>query len=80
MALLFGILVLLLLANQVAAGLALTIFGTGLSALIGKSFVGNAVPPPPKLDLPLLSDLPVIGPILFRQDAWSMAPSCCWLW
>ena len=69
MALIFGVLVLLLLANQVAAGLALTIFGTGLSALIGKSFVGNAVPPLPKLDLPILSDLPVIGPILFHQDA-----------
>ena len=52
-----------------ATGLALTIFGTGLSALIGKSFVGNGVPPLPKLDLPLLSDLPVIGPILFHQDA-----------
>ena len=69
MAFIFGVLVLLLLANQVAAGLALTIFGTGLSALIGKSFVGNGVPPLPKLDLPLLSDLPVIGPILFHQDA-----------
>ena len=69
MALIFGVLVLLLLANQVAAGLALTIFGTGLSALIGKSFVGNGVPPLPKLDLPVLSDLPVIGPILFHQDA-----------
>jgi len=69
MALIFGVLVLLLLANQVAAGLALTIFGTGLSALIGKSFVGNGVPPLPKLDLPILSDLPVIGPILFHQDA-----------
>src|SRR4029077_3393146 len=38
-------------------------------ALIGKTFVGNAVPPLPKLYLPVLTDLPVIGPILFRQDA-----------
>jgi simple sugar transport system permease protein len=68
-ALIFAVLTLLLLANQVAAGLALTIFGTGLSALIGKGFVGNAVPPLPKLDLPVLSSLPVLGPILFGQDA-----------
>ena len=69
MAFVFGVLTLLLLANQVAAGLALTIFGTGLSALIGKSFVGNAVPVLPKLNLPILSGLPFIGPILFQQDA-----------
>jgi len=69
MSLIFAILSLLLLANQVAAGLALTIFGTGLSALIGKGYVGAAVPTLPKLQLPVLSDLPVLGPILFHQDA-----------
>ena len=69
MAFVFSILTLLLLANQVAAGLALTIFGTGLSALVGKAFVGSAVPTLPKLQLPLLSDLPFIGPLLFHQDA-----------
>ncbi|HZT20501.1 MAG TPA: ABC transporter permease [Dongiaceae bacterium] len=68
LALVFSVLILLLLANQVAAGLALTIFGTGLSALIGKGFVGAAVPQLPKLDLPLLSDLPFLGPVLFHQD------------
>lgn len=44
-ALLFGFLVLSLNSNQVATGLALTIFGTGLSSLIGLSFVGRIVPP-----------------------------------
>ena len=68
MAFVFSVLTLVLLANQVAAGLALAIFGTGLSALIGKGFVGNAVPPLPKLDLPVLSNLPALGPILFHQD------------
>ena len=45
MALIFAILTLTFLANQVATGLALTIFGTGLSALVGASYVGAAVEP-----------------------------------
>jgi ABC-type uncharacterized transport system permease subunit len=69
MALIFSVLTIVLLANQVATGLALAIFGTGLSALIGKGFVGAAVPPLPKLHLPVLTDLPLLGPILFHQDA-----------
>jgi general nucleoside transport system permease protein len=69
LALVFAVLTLILLANQVATGLALTILGTGLSALIGKNFVGIAIAPLPKLELPILSDLPAIGPILFNQDA-----------
>jgi general nucleoside transport system permease protein len=68
-ALVFAVLVLQFLANQVATGLALTIFGTGLSALVGVRYVGTTVPPLPRLHLPVLSDLPVLGPILFGQDA-----------
>ena len=69
MALIFGILTLTFLANQVATGLALTIFGTGLSALVGAGYVGTAVPPLPKLAIPGVSDLPYLGPILFGQDS-----------
>jgi simple sugar transport system permease protein len=69
MALIFAVLTLSLHANQVAAGLALTIFGIGLSALIGAGFVGFARQPLPQLDLPYLTSLPVVGPILFGQDA-----------
>jgi simple sugar transport system permease protein len=69
MAMVFCVLSLSLLANQVATGLALTIFGTGLSALMGTSYVGRALQPLPKLYIPGLSDLPVIGQILFHQDA-----------
>ena len=64
----FGILVLIFLANQVATGLALTIFGIGLSALVGTGFVGIALEPLPKLDLGPISAVPVIGQILFGQD------------
>ena len=49
MALAFGVLTLSLLANQVATGLALTIFGIGLSALVGSGFVGIPVDRLPQL-------------------------------
>jgi general nucleoside transport system permease protein len=65
----FGLLVLKLLANQVATGLALTIFGVGFSALIGAGYVGQPLTPLPKLHIPGISDIPVLGPIVFGQDA-----------
>ena len=68
MALVFAVLTLTMMANQVASGLALTIFGVGLSALVGAGFVGFALEPLPALSIPGLSTLPVIGPILFGQD------------
>jgi general nucleoside transport system permease protein len=68
LSLIFAVLTLSLLANQVATGLALTIFGIGLSALIGAPFVGTPSPRLPELNLPGLTGLPVVGPILFGQD------------
>lgn len=68
MALLFGLMTQILLANQVAAGLALTIFGLGLSALLGQGYSGYSVPPLAGLELPLLSELPLVGPLLFRHE------------
>ncbi len=69
MAFVFGVLTLSLMANQVATGLALTIFGIGLSSLIGAGFVGIPVTPLPKLHIPVISSLPVVGPLLFSHDA-----------
>ena len=68
LAAIFAFLVLTLMSNQVATGLALTIFGTGLSALIGTGFTGQPVSPLAKLAVPGLSALPVLGR-LFDQDA-----------
>jgi len=68
MAFLFGVLTLSLMANQVATGLALTIFGIGLSAFIGKGFIGIPIEGLASLSLPGLSDLPLVGPVLFGQD------------
>jgi general nucleoside transport system permease protein len=61
MALLFGALTQVLSANQVASGLALTIFGLGLSALIGQGFTGKTPPRLPTLYVPGLAEVPVIG-------------------
>ncbi len=69
LALLFGLLTLTLMANQVATGLALTIFGVGVSSLMGSAFVGTPVPRLPQLDIPGLTAIPVIGPLLFGHDA-----------
>ncbi len=65
---LFALLTQLALANQVASGLALTLFGLGLSALLGQGYVGIKPPATARLDLPLLSDIPVLGPVLFSHD------------
>jgi general nucleoside transport system permease protein len=69
MAALFGLITLSLRANQVAAGLALTMFGLGLSALWGQGYSGLSAAPFPRLQVAGLSDLPWIGKLLFRQDA-----------
>lgn len=67
--LVFAVLTQLLLSNQVATGLALTLFGLGFSAMLGQGHIGIKPPVTGKLEIPLLSDLPVLGPVLFRHDA-----------
>ena len=57
-----------LATNQVATGLAITILGLGLAGLIGQSFVGMPRPPIGLITIPILSDIPLIGAALFRQD------------
>jgi simple sugar transport system permease protein len=59
----FAVLTLTLQANQVAAGLALTILGTGISAFLGRSYVGFRAPDSfEDVRFPGLADLPVLGP------------------
>ena len=56
-------------ADQIVAGLALTIFGTGLSAYLGRDVVGK--PARDSFDpvaIPLLHDIPWVGPVLFDQN------------
>ncbi|NKX36355.1 ABC transporter permease [Rhodobacteraceae bacterium R_SAG4] len=68
LSLLFVIMTQVALANQVASGLALTLFGLGLSALMGQKYVGVKPPQMGRIDIPVLSDLPVFGRILFGHD------------
>ncbi|WP_371037550.1 ABC transporter permease [Rhodosalinus sp. FB01] len=64
----FGVLTQFFLANHVATGLALTLAGLGLSALIGTPFEGMKAPPTPRLDLGPLSEIPYLGRALFAHD------------
>ena len=64
----FAVLALSLATNQYAAGLALTILGSGLSGLIGRHFGSSAITSIAKVHVPVLADLPVAGPVLFAQD------------
>ncbi len=54
--------------DQVVSGLALTIFGTGLSAFLGFPYVNVPAPKFRALLIPVLSDIPVLGPSLFEHD------------
>lgn len=63
----FGALVIWLNTNQYASGLALSLFGTGLSAFLGTGYVQEKLSERPHFQLPLLADIPFIGPALFRQ-------------
>jgi ABC-type uncharacterized transport system permease subunit len=69
LALIFAFLTLTLQTNQVATGLALALFGVGLSAFVGRSFTGMPIDRVPVLEIPMLADIPVLGPMLFRYDA-----------
>jgi ABC-type uncharacterized transport system permease subunit len=73
MAAVFAALTLGLAANQVATGLALAIFGLGLSGVIGAGFVGVQRAGIGKIEIPLLSEIPFLGPVLFHQDPFVYA-------
>ena len=66
--LLFGFLTLTLVTNQVATGLALTLLGLGFSGMLGVGFVGLPGARLPNLSIPVLSDLPLVGRLVFGQD------------
>ena len=68
LSLIFAVLTQYLLSNQVATGLALTLFGLGLSAMIGQSYSGIQPPSTKDLDFGPLADIPFFGPVLFTHD------------
>jgi ABC-type uncharacterized transport system permease subunit len=68
LSLVFGVLTLTLMTNQVATGLALSLFGIGLSAFVGLPYISVVVDGIAPLAVPGLSDLPVVGKILFAHS------------
>jgi general nucleoside transport system permease protein len=83
MALIFAILTLTLMANMVASGLALTIFGVGLSAFMGLDYTSVALGGVPKVHIPFLSELPILGKALFSFDiliytSWLVLAGIIW--
>jgi len=64
---LFGLLVIWLDTNQYATGLALSLFGSGLSAFAGLGYTQERLGARPHFDLPWLADVPFLGPALFRH-------------
>lgn len=82
LSLVFAVLTQVLLANQVATGLALTLFGLGLSSLIGQGYVGIRPPLTGTVPLGPLADIPFFGPVLFDHD-WMVYVSiaaCAAVW
>ena len=83
MSAIFAVLALNLMANQVASGLALTLFGVGLSAFAGKPFESVSLIKGGTFDIPLLSQIPVLGPIFFKQHflvyvSWLLFAGVSW--
>lgn len=74
-ALIYAVTTVTLRANQVVTGLTLTIFGAGISSFLGDNMIGYSVPTNvqaffAKTAIPVLSDIPFIGPVFFRQDVF----------
>jgi simple sugar transport system permease protein len=67
LALVFGGLVIWLNTNQYATGLAVSLFGAGFSAFVGIGYVQEKIPARPSFAIPYLSDIPLLGPALFRH-------------
>jgi general nucleoside transport system permease protein len=68
-ALLHAVVTIHLRADQVVSGLALTFLGTGLARVLGEGLTNRPAPTLPHLSIPVLSDIPFAGPILFREQS-----------
>jgi ABC-type uncharacterized transport system permease subunit len=79
----FGLLVIWLGTNQYATGLALSLFGAGFSAFVGIRYVQETLPTRPHFSIPVLGDIPLLGPALFRQHPlvyFAMALALALIW
>ncbi len=81
-----GVVCISLGGNQVVSGLALTMLGTGVTAILGRDYVGQLINGFSRAPIPFLSDIPVLGPVFFRHDplvylSYGLVAFLCWfLW
>ncbi len=83
MASLFAVVVLSLMGNQVASGLALSILGVGLAAFVGKPYESEVLPTVAAWRIPLISDIPLLGEALFSHQglvylSWALFAGVSW--
>ena len=83
--LLLGVVTIHLRADQVVSGLALTFLGTGLARVLGEGLTNSDAARLPSLTIPLLGDLPIIGPIVFQDQsilvyAGFLLVPAAWFW
>jgi simple sugar transport system permease protein len=83
MGLIFAVAALTFMANQVASGLALSIFGVGLSAFIGKPYESQSLPSVDAWNIPLLHKIPLMGHALFEHQwlvyfSWVLLLGVAW--
>lgn len=79
----FGLLVIWLNTNQYAAGLALSLFGTGFSAFVGLRYTQEKLTPRATFEVPGLAEIPFVGPALFKQHPLvygAIALTVCLAW
>jgi simple sugar transport system permease protein len=68
LSIIFAVITLSLMANQVATGLALSLFGVGLSAFLGLPYVSVVIDPIKAIDIPGITDIPFLGRLLFGHN------------
>jgi simple sugar transport system permease protein len=80
--LVLGVLVITRRANQLASGLTLLFLAYGLTSILGADYVGKRINGLQQLSIPVLSDIPVVGPVLFQGDAlwFGMLPFAGFVW
>ncbi|MHB8574462.1 MAG: ABC transporter permease [Dehalococcoidia bacterium] len=80
--LIFGFLAVTRRANQLAAGLTVLFFAYGLTAIAGFNYVGKRITSLSNWSVPGLSDIPGIGPVLFKGDIliFGMVPAALLVW
>jgi simple sugar transport system permease protein len=80
--LLLGLMVVARRANQLASGLTLLFLAYGLTAILGADYVGKRINGLQPISIPVLSDLPWVGPVLFQGDLlwFATLPSAAGVW